>query len=1128
MMDECRMRGRRLRGALNKLRQDQKGQAFIMVLIMLVFGGLITVPLLTYMGNGLKTTQVYDRKKDELYAADAGIEDALWQIKYDNIKKLTTPVPYSEYDYTDAWTYNLPGNEQVNGKDVNVTIQNMWIPKNIDTPSSADANKIIRDQKLIVTGTTLVRDEISQYRIKVTYYPGAGENLTVGTLGIWLPRGYEYYTDSTHKSNLEDSLSAPYYKVPVTSSWAGNQAVLWSYPTPLALTSFPNVETGDFPMTMEVTFYFTPPQPLPNQPYPKPDAVAWITTSGVSGIPYSWDADIKVFKMTSVAAGDTTVESYVSKAEVRKMQSAMAGDYYATGNSLLSDSDGDYCRETWHDPSSAAVTASNIPTDAEVTGAYLYWSGWKNDNSPTDKLNDSCSSYANWNRSGTSPYSNTCWGGSSGYFDSHYNTGGSDSYRYLTLTSPLSLGSYSMGAVIISWAEWVSAPTPVTAFSDTCSASNLTTYWQNGGDWTYSSSSGGRYRGQHNPSGGADSRRYLALNSQNLSSYGSTGTIAVSWTLSESGTLYSGDGLDFDYSLDGGNTWTSNQVFRGNNPPGNPSYTITDVSLPSSFKIRFKVIGCTSSSQYCNISNITINVTPCYSTADGLDFAFSGDGGNNWSSNIQAFRGNIGTSQPSSNNFTYTVPSQYVTANFKIRFYLVGFGGSGQYCHIDNIRVMVPDTSVVFKIDDGSGAKQVYLDGNGNPQQGAQELTASKSQVLRNYQNGTSAHGISYSSYRDVTALVRTYSKAPTPPANNYPGYATYWVGGVYADTPRDGQSEDEWAYANWSLIIIYTSTDTQGHQLYLFDKFIYSNQGTVIFSDDCTSSNLSNNWQNGGDWSYYNYSYRARHTSSSDSYRYLTHSQNLSSYTTVNVDVSWDWWTSSSVGANGGLDLYLSSDGTNFDYKIAGFRGSKTSSEHQSYLIPADYLTSNFKMRFVVTGSSTDYPSGEYCYIDNISIAQRVNVDFDSDGQPGGTISGFIVPQRTKDNNGNWEVNAAKITCYVGEGDVWYTGDYLAINGTKLWDGTTTSDNSVSNPDNAFNSTSMGFSMYDGIDIDTLGIDPPNGRYITWDSGILHEGDPTAHIDMVTHQDVWNLVYIILSFRSSTTTGGAINYLIR
>jgi len=299
------------------------------------------------------------------------------------------------------------------------------------------------------------------------------------------------------------------------------------------------------------------------------------------------------------------------------------------------------------------------------------------------------------------------------------------------------------------------------------------------------------------------------------------------------------------------------------------------------------------------------------------------------------------------------------------------------------IQQMPSGTTCVFKIDDGTGAKQVYLDVNGNPQQGAQNLNSSKNQVLPNF-SSTDPHGFSYASYRDVTALVRKYSKAPTPPATNYPGYATYWVGSVSSGVAPNGQPHDEWAYANWSLIIIYTSANTQGHQLYLFDKFIYSDQNT----------------QNG------------------------------------------------------------------------------------------------------------------------------VDVDFDSDGQPGGTISGFIVPQPIAG-----EVNAARITCYVGEGDVWYGGDYLAINGTKLWDGTTTTNapNSISNPDNVFNSTSMEFSTYDGIDIDTLGIDPPNGKYITWDSGILHAGDTSAHIDMETHTDSWNLVYMILSFRSATTTGNSdISYLIR
>jgi hypothetical protein len=70
-----------------------------------------------------------------------------------------------------------------------------------------------------------------------------------------------------------------------------------------------------------------------------------------------------------------------------------------------------------------------------------------------------------------------------------------------------------------------------------------------------------------------------------------------------------------------------------------------------------------------------------------------------------------------------------------------------------------------------------------------------------------------------------------------------------------------------------------------------------------------------------------------------------------------------------------------------------------------------------------------------------------------------------------------------------------------------------------------MGLGSYDGIDIDTLGSDPPNGKYITWASNILKTGDTSAQIDLVTHTDVWNMVYMILSFRSVTSMGGILSY---
>jgi hypothetical protein len=331
-----------------------------------------------------------------------------------------------------------------------------------------------------------------------------------------------------------------------------------------------------------------------------------------------------------------------------------------------------------------------------------------------------------------------------------------------------------------------------------------------------------------------------------------------------------------------------------------------------------------------------------------------------------------------------------------MRFYLVGFSGAGQYCDIDNIKItaMMPDNTVFFKIN----GQQVYFDASSEPQQGTQDITADRSQVI------ISTRGFSYSCFKDVTALVRAFSPSPTNPPTNRPGIANYTVGGV------NGSLNDQLSHAGWSLIIIYSSPATLGHQLFLYDQF------THAFDKD--------------------------------------------------------------------------------------------------------------------------------------------DLDFDWDENPGGTVSGFIVPDPIDENRDGTpdEVNAAKMTIMVGEGDdfiagdwldgTYYPGDFVAFNAPedywdetphpedipnsyKLWDGKLSvavpGSNTASAPNNVWNGMSTVFS-YDGVDVDTF--------YIPWgnpvSAGLLQPGDTSAHIDLCTAQDNWNLVYIILSFRSKTSMKGTVTYLIR
>ena len=90
---------------LNKLPRSERGVVLIIVLILLAVGGLTIAPMLSHMSTGLKAGQTYERKTNEYYAADAGVEDALWQIKNSDAE-----VPLDDLN--------------INGKTVAVTITN--------------------------------------------------------------------------------------------------------------------------------------------------------------------------------------------------------------------------------------------------------------------------------------------------------------------------------------------------------------------------------------------------------------------------------------------------------------------------------------------------------------------------------------------------------------------------------------------------------------------------------------------------------------------------------------------------------------------------------------------------------------------------------------------------------------------------------------------------------------------------------------------------------------------------------------------------------------------------------------------------------------------------------------------
>jgi len=94
---------------LGKLMRGQKGQATISAaMILMLIGGILIPPCLGFAVASLKASQSGEQVLKGRYAADSGVEDAVWRISDGN---LSMPV----------YSYSLV--EEVNDRDVDVTIQ---------------------------------------------------------------------------------------------------------------------------------------------------------------------------------------------------------------------------------------------------------------------------------------------------------------------------------------------------------------------------------------------------------------------------------------------------------------------------------------------------------------------------------------------------------------------------------------------------------------------------------------------------------------------------------------------------------------------------------------------------------------------------------------------------------------------------------------------------------------------------------------------------------------------------------------------------------------------------------------------------------------------------------------------
>ena len=278
---------------------NERGTAFILVLVFLLIAGLLLPPLLTFMGTGLLTGQIYETKTQSLYAADSGIDSGIWTIKHDEMQSFSSYEPLGYYDNNPSYEWSYTIGEEINNATVDVSIRNVWIPSNISAPSLADATNIMNSEKLIISGSRNSTDD--SYTIHIIFTPASPEekeNLKVDSIGVYLPPGYHYVNGS---SNLEQDYLALWYSVPNVSSYGSNEVVIWSGFGSLKFSDLPPLGSTE---TATITFDYT------SETDENLKAVSWIKTTGVVDIPYTWDNNHKFYQVISYD-GATDLDSYV-------------------------------------------------------------------------------------------------------------------------------------------------------------------------------------------------------------------------------------------------------------------------------------------------------------------------------------------------------------------------------------------------------------------------------------------------------------------------------------------------------------------------------------------------------------------------------------------------------------------------------------------------------------------------------------------------------------------------------------------------------------------------------------------------------------------------------------------------
>ena len=397
-----------------RMLKKQSGQALPMALILLFIGAILIIPTLDLATVNLKATDAIGQKTREAYAADAGIEDALWYLQSDErLDIIKAEDPDGEWPLE----YNLHELEgTVNQREVAVSIDQAWLLNGLlglpETEPPEGSTENANEHWIVISAINI--DDTSNYIVDISTDEAADE-IYVDHIAVWLPPGYSYVDDSIKINGVAIDGDEPLVKNPDDqTSHRGGTALIWDYwGTPfndLSNIAPPPPEGGvtpaeKFPPSMRLSLNYT------STPFQEAKGFfPWIKLS--TGNCIAWDTDSGFYHVESTGVtaepeSSTTIEAYIPRNIKRYVSgdagasSSIQGDYITIGNSLMTSCWNRYwvgytriiepgppcnydcpnnCRGTYFNESSATIDYGAVPMDAQIEKAYLYWTAWWWDN----------------------------------------------------------------------------------------------------------------------------------------------------------------------------------------------------------------------------------------------------------------------------------------------------------------------------------------------------------------------------------------------------------------------------------------------------------------------------------------------------------------------------------------------------------------------------------------------------------------------------------------------------------------------------------------------------------------------------------------------------------------------------